>query len=334
LIAAGRRDLADAMLERLHAAIGKYPDEPEIRVSYCRGLSPMVTAGGQLPPRERSFETMQEFCDEFRHEVRLFVWLALAAGSLCHEYVADRKRLDDAERMNRTVRALVRLRSEQRVIRFADTPEEPFPVRAEVIQDDLRTMQLELAATNAALIPGLVLAGRDAEGSALLDEIERISPRGDADFAAMWAFGAARHAYACTADGRYGQVPKALAAIGEVTAAFSGDLRFRRIAGWLALNTLKRAGGANGPLVRELYEFLGQAAEGSADPELVADFAEATLVVCSWRQESGELGEARRVAAAAASALRSPAARARWLERGNETTAAEIERWTEHILGG
>jgi hypothetical protein len=40
------------------------------------------------------------------------------------------------------------------------------------------------------------------------------------------------------------------------------------------------------------------------------------------------------MAAAAASALRSPAARARWLERGNDTTAAEIERWTEHILGG
>jgi hypothetical protein len=82
-----------------------------------------------------------------------------------------------------------------------------------------------------------------------------------------------------------------------------------------------------------MLEFLAQAAGApDANPQVIAAYAEGTLFVCSTYQERGEIEDAIRLAGAAAWALCSPAARARWLERGNETTAAEIERWIDGIL--
>jgi hypothetical protein len=274
---------------------------------------------------------LQEFCSGFLQEPWLFQWLALAAGSLCREYVGAGTRLDDADRMNRIIRQVARMRGEQRVVRYSNSPDDVLPIRTELVQDDLRTVRLELAETSALLIPAFVRAGRDADASALLDEIERVSPRGDTDFAALWAIGVAQHANASAAVGRMVQVPKALAGIMAIAAKRPGDVRFPTVASWLALNTLKRTDGPADPLFTEMFDFLERTSGPDANPPLIADYAEGTLIVCTIHQQRGAADDAVRVAAAAAWALRSNAARGRWLERGAEAAEA-IEQWVEGIL--
>ncbi len=333
LMAAGRDDLAGELTGRVRAMANDLPGEADLRSTYARLLSLMATGTRALEARERSFERLRELCEEFRQEPWLFVWLARAAGSLCREYVASSERIDDADRMNRVVRATARLRGEQQVVRVTASPEGSLPVRSDMVQDDLRTIRLELAVTDALLIPAFVRTGRENDASVLLAEIQRVSYRGDPDFAAAWALGVGGHADASAAVGHPEQVAKALDGISEVAAAFPGDTRFPAIASSIALNALKRAEDPGNPQFASMFEFLARAAAApDADAQVVAAYAEGTLFVCSTRQERGETDEAIRLAAQAAWALRSPAARARWLERGNESTAAEIERWIEGIL--
>jgi hypothetical protein len=336
LIAAGRPELAEELLARVRTLVGEFPDEAELRASYAHGTSHMVTAGWPLADREKAYERLQEFCLAFREDVALLISLALAAGSLCRVYIDDAARHDDAERMNRVVRTLARMRAEQRLVRVTSTPEDDLPMRTEIVEEDLRTIRLELAETNVLLIPSFVLAERHAEARALVDEIERISPRNDADFAAMWALGVARHADASALAGHVGQVQKALGGIIDAGTAFPGDRRFATIASNLALNSLKRAA-RTGDLAFAggLLNFLNEAAgSADADARLVAEYAEGALVLSTVNVDRGDEAEAYRIVTAARLALQSPAAHARWLERGNADTAAEIRGWVDAMLAG
>jgi Domain of unknown function (DUF4062)/AAA ATPase domain len=333
LIAAGRADLAEQMLGRVLALTKEHPGDDELRARWARGTAQLVITERPLEARERAFARLLAFCQERREEVALYVHLALAAGALCREYLADSARLADAEHMNRVIRGLARLRGEQRLVRISSAPEEDLGVRTELVHEDLRTIRLELADTNARLIDPWIGAERVEEASRLLDEIDRLAPRGDPDFAFAWAFGVAQHANASARAGRLVQVPKALSGIAEVAAAFPGHPRFARTASMLALVTLKRAAEQNdGALAAQMLEVLEKGA-GADDPDacLIADYAEGALVASTRHQERGDDAEAMRIAHAARWALRSPAATARWQERGGESAVAEITAWLDAI---
>lgn len=333
LVEAQRGELADQLLERVHVLIEQNPDDQELRSSYARALSLLVTTERPLEAREDSLERLGAFCQEHREDVWLYQLLALAASSLFRTYVADDARAADAERMNNLLRSLSRQRGERPLVRYTSNPEGHMPFTADVVTDDLRTIRLELAESNGKLIPGLVRAGRHREASLLIDEIQRISLPNDAEFAAAWALAVGHHADAIAATGEFQQIPKALVAIGEVAADFPEDGRFPRIACTLARNTVKRAVAADDlATAEEMIRALAGAAKPDGDAQLIADLAEGTLVLCTTYQERSDLPAALRTARAGAWALRSTAAAERWRERGGEPAAQEIGAWVEQML--
>jgi hypothetical protein len=333
LVAAQRGDLADQLLERVHVLAEQNPGDQELRSSYARALSLLVTTERPVEAREDALERLRAFCQEHHEDVWLYVQLALGAASLFRTYVAEDARAADAERMNNLLRSLSRLRGERHVARYTSTPEGELPFAADVVMDDLRTIRLELAESNGKLIPVLVRAGRDREASMLIDEIQRISVPNDAEFAAAWALAVGHHADAIAATGEFRQIPKALVAMGEVAAEFPEDRRFPRIACTLALNTVKRAVAAGDPATaEEMIRELAGAAKPDGDAQLIADLAEGTLVLGSTYQERGDVPAAVRTVQASAWALRSPAAADRWRARGGDAAAQEIAAWAEQML--
>ena len=93
--------LVEALLADQVELIRLHPTEEELRVLHAASLAQMVQPDRPLESRERWFEKLLLFAQEFKEDVRLYPSLAWAARLLCEEYANMVDRLADAERMSR-----------------------------------------------------------------------------------------------------------------------------------------------------------------------------------------------------------------------------------------
>jgi hypothetical protein len=238
--------------------------------------------------------------------------------------------------MNQAICGLVRLRSEQRLIRSSATFDEKWDLQFEEVRGDLVAMELDLAETDVWLINPFVRAQRYREANQLLDEVNRLWQRkhpDDTRFAGWWGWAIMKHADAVAQDGHFEQIGKALDALREFSTKFPGNVEFTGYRSLLALNGLKRAADAKAfSVAEEMFATLERLARQSlAEQEPTADWAEGAFALCMAYQKCGQMEESMRAPRAAASALCSEAYRRRVEERGGEKSLEALSNWLDAI---
>jgi hypothetical protein len=335
LIATGEKELVQELLDEQHKLLRAHLNEKELRIHYSSGLSVLVCSEAALELREQVFERLRAFCEEFRDEVMVYTALAQASRALCTTYVSS-DRLPDAQKMNHTIRGLVRLRSEQRLIQSSTTFDEEWDLRFEEVRGDLVAMELDLAETDVLLIDQLVRAQRYREANQLLEEVNRLWQRkhpDDTRFARWWGWAIMKHADAAAQEGHFEQIGKALQTLCEFSDNFPGNVEFAGYRSILALIGLKRAADAKTfSTAEEMLTSLERFARQSpAEQQPVADWAEGALALCIAYQKCGQMEESMRAPRTAASALRSEAYRRRVEARGGAKSLDELFTWLDDI---
>jgi hypothetical protein len=237
--------------------------------------------------------------------------------------------------MNQTIRGLVRLRSEKRLMRYSTTFEEDFDSGAEEVRADLVAMELDLAETDVWLMGPFMRAQRYREANQLLEEINRLwqgKHLQDARFARWWGWAIMKHADACAQEGHFEQIGKALDALHELSGKFPGDAEFAGYASMLALNGLKRAADAGEfSIAEEMLDTLKRFAQSSVEQEPTADYAEGAMALCIAYQKHGQMEKSIEAPRAATWALRSEAYRDRCIERGGEESMEALLNWMDAL---
>ena len=337
LHASPQQALVEGLLADQRELVRLHPNEEELPVLHAASLAQMVQPDHPLESRERWFETLRSFGEEFANDVRLYESVAWAAKLLCEEYASLGDRLADAERMNHIVRRLTWLRLQRPLYKLPDIFKGEDMFAWTPVQEDLRRLRLLLAESDFALIYPLMRAQRLKEADDLLREMHdqwwRFN-RDDREFANVWSGAIIRHADASAASGKYEQVPKAVEVLQEIAEKFPDEPVFRTYSSRLLLNAVKHAiGGASLAKAAELHGALRDVITPLlGEPSLVADFAEASVALCDAYQERGQREELFSLAKAVEWAVRSEAFRERMIAKGGDTGWAEIAKWLDGVL--
>lgn len=336
LHASPTRALVAALLEDQRALVGAHPDEAALREAHAVSLAQRALPAHTLEERERGFEALLQFCEQFREDVALYVSLAWAAKLLAEEYARLPDRLADAERMNNVIRGLLRRRSERPVYKAPDLFQGEDLFDWKLVDEDVRRMRLLLAESDLACATSLMQAQRFTDANPYLDEIHGIwwrFHRQDAELANLWAGAVMRHADAVAAAGHYEQVPKAIAALQDLARRFVDERAFASYAPRLSLNAIKRAIAAQQLAeAARLHSALQALVTPTGEAAVIADFAEASIALGIVYQEKARWDELYCVMRGSEWALRSAALRERLLGKGGDTVWAETSRWLESVL--
>ena len=337
LRAGPQQALVEALLADQRELVRLHPDEEELRVLHAASLAQMVQPGHPLESRERWFETLRLFAQDFNDDVRLYPSLAWAARLLCEVYANMADRFDDAERTNSVVRGLTRLRSQRPLYKLPDIFQGEDPFAWTPVQEDLRRLRLLLVESDLALIYPLMRAQRLREADHLLEEMHDLwwrYNRQDREFAKAYSGAIMRHADASAASGNYEQVPKAIAVLQEIAGNFPEEPAFQTYSSRLSLNAVKHAIGRAGLAeAASLHAGLRDlTSPSSGEQSLVADFAEASVALCIAYQEHSKWEELFSLAKTTAWAVRSEALHERIIAKGGETTWTETAQWLDGVL--
>ncbi len=334
LLAIGKEVILNQLLEDQYTLVQKNPEQNELQVQYAKSLSILVCTEDNLEFREEYLERLRTFCKQFSNNVILYAELAKAAEALINIYL-DSGRLEDAERMNRFIRGLLRSRQERHIVQTPTSYEDIIDLKFEVFENDIVILEYTLARSDLWLIDPFVLAKRYRDADYLLMEIKRtwLHHPENSDFAVFWGFAIMKHADGCAKMGDFEMIPKAVDELGELAIKYPDHQSIQGFSSRIVTFGLKRAIEQSDFLIAE--EMFAKVEELAVTPqasqEAIANYADSALEFCSAYQKKQEVEKSMKAVQKAIWALRSEAFKQAMLARGPESSIDTLYEWLDKV---